>query len=189
MTADPMTRQCTATAKSTGRRCTHRPMRGQRVCRHHGGSAPQAKAAVERRDERDEAERAVQTYGLPRDIAPDEALLEEVHRTAGHVAYLGALVGDLDRRGLKQYATGESGAMFERPSVWVELYQKERAHLVQVCRAALAAGLAERQVQLAERQGELVGRLLRVAIEAMGASGEQQQRAYDAVRRHLTPVS
>src|SRR6266540_1458607 len=121
MTADPMTRQCTATAKSTGRRCTHRPMRGQRVCRHHGGSAPQAKAAVERRDERDEAERAVQTYGLPRDIAPDEALLEEVH--------------------------------------------------------------------LAERQGELVGRLLRVAIEAMGASGEQQQRAYDAVRRHLTPVS
>src|SRR6266511_3154403 len=83
MTADPMTRQCTATAKSTGWRCTHRPMRGQRVCRHHGGSAPQAKAAVERRDERDEAERAVQTYGLPRDIAPDEALLEEVHRTAG----------------------------------------------------------------------------------------------------------
>src|SRR6266542_3662831 len=86
MPADPMTRQCTATAKATGWRCRHRPMRGQRVCRHHGGSAPQAKAAVERRDERDEAERAVQTYGLPRDIAPDEALLEEVHRTAGHAS-------------------------------------------------------------------------------------------------------
>src|SRR6266511_1977607 len=130
MTADPMTRQCTATAKSTGRRCTHRPMRGQRVCRHHGGSASQAKAAVERRDERDEAERAVQTYGLPRDIAPDEALLEEVHNTAGHVAYLRQIVAGLDQQRLKQYAAGEGGAMWERASVWVEMYRAERAHLV-----------------------------------------------------------
>ena len=46
---NPMARQCTATAKSTGKRCTHPPIHGGSVCRFHGGAAPQViKKARER---------------------------------------------------------------------------------------------------------------------------------------------
>jgi hypothetical protein len=136
----------------------------------------------------------VRTYGLPIDIAPDEALLQEVHRTAGHVAYLNAIIGEgTSKDSLTQWvvvADGEdSTSTFRKPSVWVELYQKERAHLVAVCKAAIGAGIAERQVRLAERQGELVGELLRVAITAAGLTPEQQQLAYGAIRGHLTRVA
>jgi len=35
-----------------------------------------------------EAAKAVATFGLPREVDPRDALLEEVHRTAGAVAWL-----------------------------------------------------------------------------------------------------
>jgi hypothetical protein len=162
------------------------------VCRFHGGAAPQVKAARERRRQHEEATEAVRTYGLPVDIAPEDALLEEVHRTAGHVAYLNAIVGEGKRSDLMQWVVGagdEGGAAYQRRSVWVELYQEERKHLVGVCKAAITAGIAERQVRLAERQGELVGELLRVAIEAARLTPDQQQAAYSAVRGHLTRVA
>src|SRR5690625_2412256 len=40
---------CYVTAKNTGQPCRAIAMRGQRVCRIHGGSSPQAKAAAKRR--------------------------------------------------------------------------------------------------------------------------------------------
>lgn len=45
-------RQCTAKAKSTQKRCQQTAIVGGRVCRMHGGSAPQVKraAAVRMRD-------------------------------------------------------------------------------------------------------------------------------------------
>ncbi len=49
-----------------------------------GGSAP-------------EAERAVGLFGLPREVEPATAVLEEVHRAAGHVAWLAEVVGQLDK--------------------------------------------------------------------------------------------
>ena len=36
-------RQCTAKAKSTGKRCQRAPIKGGSVCPKHGGSAPQVK--------------------------------------------------------------------------------------------------------------------------------------------------
>ncbi len=46
---DTAARQCTATAKSTGKRCTQPPIHGGAVCRYHGGAAPQViKKARER---------------------------------------------------------------------------------------------------------------------------------------------
>ena len=46
---DTAARQCTATAKSTGKRCTQPPIHGGNVCRYHGGAAPQViKKARER---------------------------------------------------------------------------------------------------------------------------------------------
>lgn len=38
--------QCSATSKQTGRRCAQKAIPGGRVCRFHGGAAPQVRAAA-----------------------------------------------------------------------------------------------------------------------------------------------
>jgi hypothetical protein len=184
-----MKRQCKAQAHSTGERCRRAPIAGAEVCRVHGGASPQVKAAAARRLEHAAAEQAVRTYGLPVDIDPSEALLEEVRRTAGHVAWLNTLIGEGDQNGLTQWVHEDGGGAHKRESVWVVLYHKERAQLVNVCKAAIAAGIAEREVRIAERQGELVAELVRVAVDAAGLTPAQRERAYGAVRGHLTRVA
>ena len=180
-----MSQQCVATSKQTGKRCQRQLKDGVRVCRYHGGAAPAVKAAAQRRGQAERARRAVATFGLAVEVAPEVALLEEVHRTAGHVAWLAALVAGLDRAQLRQY----DQVGLQRPSGWVELYQTERVHLVAVCKAALAAGVEERRVQLAERQGELVAELLTTAVRAAGMSREQEEAAYAAVRGRLARLT
>jgi hypothetical protein len=160
-------------------------MKGQRVCRSHGGSAAQNRAAGERRHREEQARAAVVTYGLPREVEPAQALLEEVHRTAGHVTWLGDLVAELERGELAQW----SEAAGRRPSIWVELYQTERAHLARVAKSAIDAGIAERQVHLAEQQGELLAVVIRRILDDLALSPEQAARLPDVVPRHLRALT
>jgi len=46
------TNQCTATAKSTGKRCQQSAVPGTNVCRFHGGSAPQVEEKAQERLDR-----------------------------------------------------------------------------------------------------------------------------------------
>jgi len=146
------------------------------VCQIHGGSAPQVKAAGERRLREEQARRAVATYGLPADIDPADALLAECHRTAGHVAWLRGMIADLDPDSLiwgetgRRYGHGPEGPIdvtdeSATAHMWLDLYLKERAHLVKVCTAALAAGVAERQIRMVEAQAELLASGLRRMID------------------------
>jgi hypothetical protein len=45
--------------------------------------------------------------------------------------------------------------------MWLDLYMTERRHLATICRTALAAGIEERRVRLAERQAERVSDAIR----------------------------
>ena len=166
---------CTATAKSTGLRCQRRPMLGSKVCMVHGGKAGQVKAAAARRLAEQAAQQAVRTLGLPVDISPTEALLEEVRWTAGHVAWLRSRVQELESGdlswGTTKVKTGgddEEATQEAKPSVWYELYTRERAHLIKVCDAAIRAGVEERRVRLAEQQGDLLALAIRRVLEAFG---------------------
>ena len=193
---------CTATAKSTGLRCQRRPMLGSKVCMVHGGKAGQVKAAAARRLAEQAAQQAVRTLGLPVDISPTEALLEEVRWTAGHVAWLRSRVQELaeepthrrvsfdgededlletpGQRGALTWGTtkvktggDDAGTTQEaKPSVWYELYTRERTHLIKVCDAAIRAGVEERRVRLAEQQGDLLALAVRRILEAFGLSGD-----------------
>jgi hypothetical protein len=160
-------------------------MVGADVCRMHGGSAPQVRAAAARRREHEVAERAVVTYGLPVDVAPLDALLGELHRTAGHVAWLGAVVADLEDAGLTQLSL-TAGTL--SPSVWVQLYQQERTHLAKVARDCLAAGVEERRVKLAEEQGRLVADVIRRIVAALGLDPAAPE-VREIVRRELMLVA
>lgn len=83
-----------------GQPCRQWAVTGTTVCKVHGGNAPQVKAAGKRRAQQQAAAEAVATYGLPVDISPTEALLEEVHWTAGHVQWLRARVQEVEQKNL-----------------------------------------------------------------------------------------
>ena len=136
------------------------PVKGTTVCLNHGGKSPQVQRAAQRRLEAAAAALAVQTYGLSREVDPQQALLEEVHRTAGHVSWLGTLIAGLDQNELTQSSLMGG----EKPAVWLELYQAERAHYARVAKAAIEAGVEERRVQLAEAQGEALGQVIRSIV-------------------------
>lgn len=181
-------RRCTATAKHTGQRCGAWAVGGTTVCRMHGGAAPQVRQAAKRRLEAEHAQEAVATFGLPRDVDPHVALLEEVHRTAGHIAWLAAKIGDAESdEGLVQTNFGPGNASQVVPSVWVGLYQRERTHLARVCKAALDAGVQERQVRLAEQQGQLLAKVIHGVLADLGVADHPQIGS--VVRKHLELVS
>jgi hypothetical protein len=172
----------------------------------HGGRAPQVKAARARREAEAEAARQVATLGLPIDVSPTEALLQEVQWTAGHVHWLRGKVAELEEQDQGQHAlvwgitqTGEklstekgletTTTQSSGPSVWYELYAKERAHLVMVCSAALKAGVEERRVRLAESQGDLVATAIRRILDALGLTEAQQALVGTVVPRELRLIA
>lgn len=140
-------------------------------CYFHFGTTPTGIKAAQRIA----ATNAVATYGLPREIDPWMALLEEVHRTAGHVAWLGLQVAE-------QNASLQDIAV----APWLGLYQAERAHLVRVARAAVEVGVAERQVRLAEAQGALLATVMRGILDELGHADDP--RVDEVVQRHLGAV-
>lgn len=74
------------------------------------------------------------------------------------------------------------------PSIWYELYTRERKHLVDVCTAALRAGVEERRVQLAEQQGHLLAQVIRAILHDLGLTTTQQQLVATVVPKHLRAI-
>lgn len=176
-----------ASHNAAGRPCRKRPIVGGRVCPTHGGSAPQVRAAADARLRQREAVLAVETFGLPREIDPHAALLEELHRTAGAVEWLGAVVADLERGavvwGVTRVKTGgeDAGTTAEAGvNTWVQLWQAERKHLVDVSKACAAAGIEERRIRLAESQGQLLAGVVRAVLDRLELS-EAQRRLVSVV--------
>jgi len=131
---------------------------------------------------------AVASYGLSREIDPHSALLEELHRTAGHVAWLGMKVAELDEEKMSApVGGGQGGWPSIEPHVWIRLYQEERRHLAGVAKTCVAVGVEERRVQLAERQGEMIAQVLRGVLADLGVADDPALPAL--VRRHLSLVS
>lgn len=172
------------------------------------------RAAGERVRAQEKAARLVVTYGAPREVDPHTALLEELHRTAGHVAWLGELVatlqhdpdtdptvlgdgGDHDptephasKSGLKQYTRTERFTV-EQESVWLRMYRDERAHLAKVAKDCIAAGIAERQVRLAEEQGRVLAEVVRSIVTGLGRdlNDPEVRRVVEPALRLVRPAA
>lgn len=158
--------QCTATANSTQQRCGRKAIAGGNVCQVHGGSAPQVKAHA--------AVRAAVAKWAPgtemRD--PGEVLLQlvtqSIMRAERYAEELDALIAESPdlRDALIGDAYGEHGTKvgeYIRGLAVLEAQERDRA--ASFAQKAIAAGLAERQVRLAERQGEMLALILKGVIE------------------------
>lgn len=183
-----------------GEPCGLGPVPGATRCGRHGGKAPQVQKKAAERLAEEKAKNfmtnAVRTLGLPIDVDPGKALLDEIHWTAGHVAWLREKVQELESedlvwgrekhedgvgpQGIVDVTTEKAG-----PSVWYELYMKERDHLAKVCALALRAGIEERKVKLAESQGALVADVIRRILDALGLTPAQQALVPQIVPQQL----
>ena len=172
-------------------RCNARKLGGDGLCRQPAGWGTQhtgigrCKRHAGSTEEHNKhaqviaAREAQVTYGLPREVDPHTALLEEVHRTAGHVAWLALVIQSYEdpdalafgkgTQVRKGDSWGDTPIRHAAPAVWLDLYARERRHLADVCKTAIACGIAERQVKLAEQHGEVIARVMKDFAKALAA--------------------
>jgi len=124
----------------------------------------------------------METFGLPREVDPHTALLEELHRSAGVVSWLGAVVSDIESENVVWGKTREkvggddAGITHEAGvNVWVKLWTEQRKHLVEVAKACVSAGIEERRIQLAESQGQMLASVVRAVLERLELTDGQRK--------------
>ena len=171
--------------RSRGRGTCHgSAVTGHDECRMHLGRKAQPAIAEARAE--DAARRAVETYGLPRDISPTDALLEEVRYSAGHVAWLRAKVAEIEAADLVWGVTEEAvkratefkGTDETRSAavnMWLDLYFRERKHLLDLTKTAISVGIEERRVRLAEAQGSLMNDVIRRILARLSLTDSQSK--------------
>lgn len=107
--------------------------------------------------------------------------LRRIFNTGGISALIGNTYGDSKTGGI--YATGEQIRGL------ADLEAKERDRCANFAAKAVAAGLAKRQVELAERQGALIASLINAVFDELDLTDEQREAAPDVLDRHLSLVA
>jgi hypothetical protein len=153
-------------------------------CNRHGGSTPnQTKAA-----DQEIVETRMRTYGAPVEMDPLTAILQEVARTAGHVAWLDAKIAGLTDKGGRRSGDIIEDTMFgKKPSVWIKIYQDERAHLTRVSKVALDNGVAEKMLDVIRQNGRALGEFVAAVLHDpdLGLTSDQLKTASGVVQRHM----
>lgn len=154
---------------------------GSGNCRNHLGTTPtQTRIAAE-----EAAQKALLRFGVEVEIEPVEGLRRLVWMAWGSVLFLRERVNELGERdgtpnlvgdvfGIDRF--GDTHAISEDARAYVKLYLEERKHLKDVCKAAIDAGLAEREVKLAESQATMIVRVIEVTLAGIGATPEQYEQ-------------
>jgi len=127
-------------------------------------------------------------FGDFKNIGPHQAILEEIQRTAGIIAWLEDMFAQMRDSG-----TPEADIMIQYTKLgitthaWMQLYQQERHHLVQASANAIKCGVAEREVKLKEDMGRILAATMMALIHdrELGLTPGQIQKAPQIVRRLL----
>lgn len=158
--------KCTGHAKNpdgSRRPCKNPPIRGAPTCRKHGSAAPQVRAAAEKRVTAEKAEaearRLLGTAQTGKD--PRLALLEEVWRTAGVVAWYEQEIQNLDRLSVLT-ERGESAHFL------VSMHHTERRHLARTAKLAVDAGIQQELLDLAKEAADRFARALDGVLASLG---------------------
>jgi hypothetical protein len=162
----------------------------------HGGYFPAHIIKALREEAMDEI-RKVMGPGI--EIDPMDALLWCVKICAGEVAYCTWKIEQLDEeeaiikeREDTQQSGGREGSYTRTVTttranlhIWIDTRQRSMERLAKFAKMALDAGVAERQIQLAETAGDHLALGLQKLFDKLGLTAAQEERAPTLVRSFL----
>lgn len=180
-----------------GKACRALPLKGQKVCRVHGGAAPAAKAAAEVRV----AQAAVAALAASladsvpgEDQDPGQIIVESIRLQYRLTAYFWSRVVALDPRAFiwgktREKVGGDDGGLTFEPKAhaWFVLWRESRRELDRLCLEAVKVGLEERRVRLAEQEADIVIALVDGLLEDFGIDPNDPRTA-EIVERRLQLV-
>lgn len=180
--------------KKNGSPCGSWAIRGSMVCAQHGGMAPQVRAKAKVRAE-------LESWGLGETtLDPGEVLLRLLSQATWRAErYSLAISEQVERHGLHEALVGDrfvvdpnTGSLIKIDEFirgLAQLENAERDRAAKFAEMAIKAGLAERQVRLAERQGLIIEKVLTRVFSEVGLTEEQQAMAPAIIRRALEAVA
>jgi hypothetical protein len=193
---------CHAISRRSGTQCRRFPIKGAKVCRFHGGNAPQVRAGAARRIAIQNATLLVARLGGTINIDPLDALLEMVQEAAANVAAyrlaiqeLGIHVGqDENREGQTGVAVASSyddkgGRDPAAPHILVNMYDAERDRLAKYSKMCIDAGVEERRVRLVEAQAQKLGAVVEAAVRALNPTPDDYRRAVQAAAQAMRQLA
>ncbi len=176
-----MDRRCQRQATGTGEQCKKWALKGSTLCRKHGGNNPHIKRKAKQRLAQQTVGAMLAKQGIELDaVDPLEILLEQLGMASGAAHAYGAMVRDLEG------VTMASKFGLE-PHVLIAMWNEERDRASRLAKMALDAGVDERQVRLAERQGALLHKVFILMLEdrMLGLTLEQRETGKKIAARHL----
>jgi hypothetical protein len=155
-----------------------------------------------------QAEAAARTFGLPKKTSAIAALEDELWRTAGHVEWLAAVVASLEatvsaggtsqdpsdpsapvvkREGLFDWQRAANGMVWRKPSVWIDLYQSERKHLLAISATLVKLGVDKDRLDVIRSSGLKMAGIFQAVLAdpALGLTSAQLEAVPDLIRRHI----
>lgn len=203
MPRNPNGKRCNGITND-GSPCTQWALHGSDKCRRHLPNPAARKKAMVRAE--------LERWGLgDAKVDPGEVLLRLVSQSAARAEFLAQLLAEqYDRVDAGEDTTtlpkrlsvlvgrtfalnrdGQPVPIAEAVRALVQLEGEERDRCANFATKAVAAGLLERQVQLAERQGALIADVLRAVLgdDRLGLSQDQLAIVPGLVREHLAIAS
>lgn len=184
--------KCWSKTRSHGEQCKKHPLAGSRRCRNHAGNGKaRAEAAVR-------AELARWTLGTA-EVDPAQTLLQLLaqskKRVDDYATRLAQLVdehgGDLAAAMVDEQLVMNDSGHLQKVGEYIRglavLEAQERDRCAKFSSLALQAGIAERQVRLAEQHGAMMATVLRMALgdPELALTAEQRAAIPAVMRRHL----
>jgi hypothetical protein len=175
---------CSAHTRA-GKPCRTKPMVGQRVCRMHGGSAPQSLEAAAERQVEAAADALVEQLWPGLGLDPVKDPVDLLARTTAAIEHMAGQVGDRVNQLEGKVAGGRDLTQLRAEVV---LLDRLLDKLLKAGEGMARLGIAERHVQLEQERAALVVAAFRAALEVVSLLPADRAAVLDVFLERLGPV-
>ena len=176
--------KCGRTTSQGGQPCKDWAMKGQEVCRRHGGSSPQARAKAKQRL----AEQAISTALGKLNVTPVHDPLTALAELAGEILAWKELAADRVAK-LEQLAQENRVTGSEEVRAEIQVFERAMDRAINVLATIARLNIDERLVKISQQQADLVKAALMGALDDAGLARDVQREAGTHLARRLRLVA